>query len=152
MYVTQDDYKTRISSDLLAKIASDTNITPDKFFSDASKVAEDTIASYAGVLYDIAPEFIKTAQDRNYLLVKWALNIATYELYQRIDDEQVPEKVIKNYDDTIEDLEKLATGKFPLALPPKPNDPTGGEGDESVVTDGTGLIRMGSQKKRSHLP
>ena len=156
MYIVKADYKTRINADLLERILSDAQATPAQILEAISKVAEDTVSSYAGVLYDIAPELLKTATARNHLVMTWALNIATYEMYQRIDDEQVPEKVIKNYDDTVDDLQKLSMGKFPLNLPPKPKESTGtgsGEGGpEDTLTDGAGLLRMGSQKKRSHMP
>lgn len=152
MYVLKPDYKRRIDADLLNQIIAEGNNNGDDLLATVSKAAEDTISTLAGVLYDIAPEFEKAGIDRNGLLLTWAVNIATYEMYQRIDDAQVPEKVIKNYDDTMEDLVKVSKGQYPLNLPPKPANPVQGAGTESVDTEGAGLRRMGSQKKRTHTP
>lgn len=152
MYVTKTDYKRRIDADLLNQIITEGTNNGDDLLTDVSKAAEDTISTLAGVLYDVAPEFQKAGADRNGLILTWAINIATYEMYQRIDDEQVPEKVIKNYDDTMEDLVKVSKGQFPLNLPSKPADPpAGGEGHQAAQTEGAGLRRMGSQKKRTHI-
>lgn len=155
MYIIKTDYKTRISTDLLDRVIAEGASNGDDILAAVSKIAEDTIGTLAGVIYDIAPEFAKAGVLRNHLIMVWALNIATYNIYQRIDDEEVPEKVIKNYDDTMEDLIKVSQGKFPLNLPAKPEPPAdpgagGGGGGEDVATDGNGLRRIGSAEKRSH--
>jgi hypothetical protein len=152
MYIEKADYKSRISTDLLDKIITEGDDTGDDILTAASKMAEDTIATQAGVLYDILPEFDKTGLQRNHLIVKWALSLAVYEAIQRLDDESIPDKHIKNHDDTMDDLKQVALGKYPLNLPPRPPDTVGhkgGDGDETVITEGKGLRRVGSQAKRS---
>lgn len=152
MYVVKTDYYSRISTDLLNRIIQEAANNGDDLLATCSKFAEDTIATHANVIYDTSAEWAKAGAERNGLLLVWAINIATYNVYQRIDDEEVPQKVIKNFDDTMEDLQKVSSGKYPLSLPPKqlPGEGTGGSGGEDVVTDGGGLRRMGSQPKRSH--
>ena len=149
MYVLKTDYVGRISASLIdILIAED----PTGIIANASKEAEDIIASMAGVVYDIAPEFAKTATDRNYYILSLAKSIGLYFIYQRADDEQIPEKVIKNYDDAMDDLEKISIGKKNINLPAKVDTSgatAGGEG--GADTTGTGLRRMGSQAKRSHI-
>lgn len=155
MYVVKKDYAGRISHELLIMILSDTNATETEILEQASTTAEGMLQSMAGVLYDIDPELVKTGSDRNGMLLKYAKDIATYELYQRIDDYQVPEKVIKNYNDAIDTLEKIAQGKVPLNLPLKDGDAGGGTGSgsgEDANTQGRGLLRIGSQTKRTHRP
>lgn len=148
MYLQKNDYTTRVSTDLLHQIVNTPDGAQDNLMHTADKVATDTIATYAGVLYNTLPEWQKEGADRNHMLVKWALDIAVYTIYQRIDDEQIPEKVIKNYDDCIEDLQKVAKGNLPLNLPPRINDtvPNGG----GLSTQGSGLRRIGYMPKRSH--
>lgn len=153
MYVVKADYKSRINIDLLNRILAEGESNGDDLLATASKMAEDTISTLAGVLYNIGNELEKAGAQRNHLILLWALNLATYQVYQRIDDEEVPEKVIKNYDDTMEDLIKVSKGQYPLNLPARVDEPAGGTGgDEGVITDGSGLRRMGSQAKRSHMP
>lgn len=149
MYVLKTDYIGRISASLLDILIAE---NPDQIIEDASKETEDTIASMAGVLYDIAPEFVKVGPERNYYILSLAKSIGLYFIYQRADDEQIPDKVIKNYDDAMDDLEKISVGKKALDLPPKV-DTTGATsgGDGGADTTGTGLRRMGSQAKRTHI-
>ncbi|MCX6210130.1 MAG: DUF1320 family protein [Bacteroidetes bacterium] len=151
MYVTKGDYKSKISVELLdILLAEDEN----GILAMSSKTAEDTIATTAGVLYNVADEFTKTTTARNYYLLNLAIDIALYNIYQRSDDEQVPEKVIKNHDDALEALQKISIGKQALNLPPPTVNVNvtvnNGDGSETVTTGGTGLRRIGSQPKRTH--
>jgi len=148
MYLQKTDYTSRINLDLLNQIIDTPENIEENVLETIDRIATDTIGTYAGVLYATAAEWAKTGLNRNFLLFKWALDIAVYEGFMRIDDEQIPEKHIKNYNDCMEDLAKVATGKLPLNLPPKENDtiPDGGDTD----TQGTGLRRIGYTKKRTH--
>lgn len=150
MYIIKTDYKTRISTDLLDKIISEGSSNGDDILAEVNKTATDTIDTLAGVLYDLSGEWEKTDAARNGLVLSWALSIACYWLYQRIDDEQVPEKVIKNYEETMDALENVSKGKFPLNLPPRDAGGGGGGGEEGPVIDGKGLRRIGSRQPRSH--
>lgn len=148
MYVTKNDYKGRISVDLLNMLLAEDE---SGILAQSSKIAEDTIATHTAALYDIAPEFAKIALARNYYTLSMAINIALYNIYQRSDDEDVPEKIIKNYDDTMEDLVKISIGKSMLSLPAKTNDSGGTTGDdEHAGTTGKGLRRWGSLPKKTH--
>jgi len=154
MYIQKEDYRTRITSELLKMVTEQDGGLEEDILSDADKFATGIIATYAGVLYDINSEFDKSGADRNYLILGWGVNIAVYILYQRIADEQVPDKVIKNYDDTINDLQALSKGNLPVNLPPV-TDSTGSgpatSGDGSITLQNTGLRRMGSRTPRSHI-
>lgn len=153
MYLKKVDYKSRIQTALLDVIIKDAAAdTGEDILQTVSKIAEDTIAAKCGVLYDIAPEFEKQGAERNYMLFSLALDIAVYQLYQRIDDEQIPEKAIKNYNDAHVVLDKIANGKSPVNLPPKPpaDDDGGASGAEGGELDGNGLRRFGSKGKRTH--
>lgn len=149
MYIQKTDYAGRITMSLLniLLVEDETNI-----LAAASKLAEDTIASFVGVLYDITPELAKTGNARNGYILGLAKSIGLYEIYQRADDAQIPEKVIKNYDDAMDDLERISTGKKALDLPAK-TDSSGSSGgnDETPATTGTGLRRIGSDPRRTHL-
>lgn len=148
MYLQKTDYIGRITMSLLDILIIE---NPEGIIEAASKEAEDIIASMAGVLYDITPEFTKVSVARNGYILSLAKSIGLYFIYQRADDKDIPEKAIKNYDDAMNDLERISTGKKILALPPKPSSDEGSGSDgETVGTMGTGLRRLGSQKKRSH--
>ena len=156
MYIVKTDYKTIISTALLDTIIREAESdTGEDILQTISRIAEDTIAIKAGVLYNIVPEFSKTGTDRNFMIVSLAISIAGYWLYQRIDDEDVPAKVIKNYNDAMNTLDAISRGKEPLNLLPKPsqdnnNHECGAGTSEQVITDGSGLRRIGSEPRRSH--
>lgn len=154
MYIVKTDYKTIISTALLDTIIKEAEAdTGDDILQNVNRIAEDTIAIKAGVLYNILPEFSKIGTDRNFMILSLAISIAGYWLYQRIDDEEVPAKVVKNYNDTMNTLDEISRGKQPLNLPPKPaqdNNSSGSGAGEEVITDGSGLWRIGSQPRRSH--
>ena len=155
MYVTKADYKNRIATDLLNIVITEGENNGDDILATVSQIAENTISTFAGVLYDLSGELAKATTERNYFILSWALSIATYEIYQRIPDESVPDKVIKNYNDTMDALERCANGKLALQLPAvtvndgTPENEGTGE-NETVNADGQGLRRIGSAAKRSH--
>jgi hypothetical protein len=154
MYVVKTDYKTIISTALLDTIIKEAEAdTGEDILQTVNRIAEDTIAIKAGVLYNIVSELSKTGMDRNFMILSLAISIAGYWLYQRIDDEEVPAKVVKNYNDAINTLDQISRGKEPLNLAPKPaqgNTDNGSGAGEEVITDGSGLWRIGSQPRRSH--
>ena len=148
MYIEKADYRTRIDVTLFNMLLAEdeTNI-----LADCSKVAEDTISTYAGMLYDMDTELAKTGPARNAYIKSLAIAIALYEVYQRADDETVPEKVIKNYNETMSDLHKISNGKKSLNIPaPLPPADAVTAGDQTASTTGVGLHRIGSNKKRTH--
>ena len=149
MYVVKADYKGRITTTLLDMLINE-DVTA--IIAAASKTAEDTIFSLAGMFYDIREEFNHGGSLRNGFLLSMAISIGLYNIYQIADEESIPEKVIKNYDDTMNDLVKISQGKMTLNLPPAPTngtEGTPGEG-ETVSTSGIGLRRIGSAPKRTH--
>jgi len=153
MYVEKTDYKRRITLELLNLLLQEDE---EGILADASATAERTIRIKAGVLYDIAPELLKTGSDRDYYILSLAISIALYEIFNRADDEDVPKKVIKNYNDAITTLTEISLSKEPLDLPPKPADVTPTEpcisdNSETIKPEGNGLRRLGSQPRRSHI-
>ncbi|WP_346237756.1 phage protein Gp36 family protein [Niabella insulamsoli] len=157
MYLKKSDYQIRIRINLLDLILeniavnSENNPTADEILAAADKIACDTIATKAGVLYNVEPEFEKVGDARNGYLLALGLSIGLYELYQRTDDYEVPEKVIKNYNDAFKSLDEISRGKEPLNLPPKEQEGDSNQpGEEDAETSGFGLRRIGSAPKRSH--
>jgi hypothetical protein len=136
MYITDSDFRTRITDQKLALlIQSDSSILED-----SDRIATDTIKGYLGAIYDLSAEFAKKGTARNYLIVNWAVNIALYIIYQRRPDADVPQKVIKNHDDTISELADISKGKASVNI------------TRLTSSEGTVIAkrRIGSAKPRSH--
>jgi phage gp36-like protein len=136
MYLEKEDYRTRIT---MARLDMITEKDPN-LLTDADKFARDIIRGYLGKIYDIEGEFVKTQNSRDGMVLNWAINIASYIIYQRVPDADVPEKVIKNYDDTITILAEVSRGKTPVNLPRLENT------DGEPIT----MRRIGSAAPRTH--
>jgi len=161
MYVTKTDYKGRITIDLLNLLLAEDEAS---ILADASKTAEDTIASQVNTIYSVNAELQKSGAARNFFILNMAVSIALYYIYQRADDNDVPEKVIKNYDDVMDALAAISKGKQTLDLPARSDTDTNttssnatgdiynGNPVETVTISGKGLRRWGSNPKRSHMP
>jgi phage gp36-like protein len=146
MYLTKADYKLRIATNLLDIILNQIEDEDEDILEMASKSAQDIIEAHVGHQYHIPPEWAKANLERNFQIINWCLDLALYFIYQRVADYEVPQKVIKNYDDTIETLEKVANGKLSVNLPPLPI-----ADDQGNIPDtGYGLRRMGPNKPRNH--
>ncbi len=154
MYLEKSDYKIRIRTDLfnllLERITEGDETTELEILEAANKRACDTISIKLSVLYTTDNEFAKIGNDRNGYLLGLAISIALYEIYQRADDEEIPEKIIKNYEDAMDELDKIASGKSPIGLDKVEDGNNENGDDETANIQGSGLRRFGSAKKRSH--
>ena len=112
MYVEKTDYRTRITTTRLDLLTEKDPLVLE----DANKFACDIISGHLGKIYDLAEEFAKTLGARNGMVLDWAINLATYIIYQRAADSEVPEKVVKNYDDMLKILGEVSNGKRPVNL------------------------------------
>ena len=136
MFLTLADYQERISDSDLEQITEGNSTRRDS----ATKSAAGMIKEKLGGRYDVEPELAKTGTQRNEALRIWMLALACYFLYARIPDDQIPERIVKDYDDAMSDLDKIASGKIRTSLP------------EKTAEDGTvkRAFRMGSNEARSH--
>ena len=92
-------------------------------------------------LYDLNAEFAKVDSERHRSLVDWTLNLAMYFLYERIPDDQLPPRVVKNYDDTLSIIGKIESGKKNTTLAKLVSETTGKKRTS---------FRWGSQAKKTH--
>ena len=140
MYIQIGDYKSQITTELLDIITE----AESEMLVQADKFSTDTIDGYIGHRYDLSQEYVKTEYDRNYQVLTWAIYLSLYSLFHRVADSRVPEKVIKDYDDTIEELKQIGAAKVNVNLELKVT--TNDDGDESK----NNLRRIGYEAKRSH--
>lgn len=111
-------------------------------------IVESAIAEAEGIMinfltgpgYDTQQIFNATGTSRDQQLVGWMKYIVIYKIYERVPDSQVPDRVVKNWDDTLTDLRKVSDGRMSMNLPRK------------LEPDGTKKtkFRWGSVPKRSH--
>lgn len=130
-YLTQDDIQSSMRDGRLRQILDSysDDVTPESIFESASKEAGGLLVDHL-MHYQIMEEFEKTGDDRSTSVIFHMKNIVIYILYDRIPDDDVPAKVIKNYNDTMETLGEISKGKLNINLPKALIDIDGdGEGD-----------------------
>lgn len=112
-FITKADYESNIRATILDQIVDDT----DSIIDTCELEAIEEVSSYLFQHYDVATIFAEIDAARSKLVVAWCKHVVLYKLYERIPDDQVPDRIIKNYDDSIRVLEKVASGKMPVDLP-----------------------------------
>lgn len=144
-YLTQDDIQSSMRDGRLEQILDSysADVLPESIFTNASKEAGSLIIDHL-LHYQIVEEFEKVGDERNNSVIFHMKNIVIYILYDRIPDDDVPEKVIKNYNDTMETLTEISKGKLRINLPKALIDTDGdGEGDTPITK-----FRWGGEKPR----
>ncbi|MBV5337438.1 MAG: DUF1320 family protein [Deltaproteobacteria bacterium] len=138
-FLVKTDYSAKIDSLLLEQITGGSDTILDLTEADAACEITDKL----GARYKVDDELAKTGDGRNRTLVRWMLNLSVYYLYGRVADMDIPERVVKDYDDTLAELEKIAMGKLSCGIERITDSTTG-----AVITK----LRMGSNAQRSHNP
>lgn len=138
-FLSRDDYPAKIDLAILDQITGSDSTILDDAEADAASCISDRI----GHKYKVTAALAVTGESRNRTLVRWMLNIAVYYLYGRVPDLDIPERVVKDYDDTLADLDRIAAGKLPAPF-------------DRVIDTTTGAVptrlRLGSNSPRSHNP
>ena len=137
IFLKETDFVNKLDENVKAQLLNGSADAFDMAEQTAIAAIEDSLSS----LYNLNAEFAKLDEERHRSLIKWCLNLSMYDLYERIPDNDLPPRVVKNYDDTIELLGKIETGKRTTTL-------------ERIVDEATGKtktsIRWGSDKRRTH--
>lgn len=136
IFLEKADIENRIPGGILTQITGN----DDSLIDNAENQAIAYISDMLSALYDIEAETAKTGSERHQSLKTWAVSLSVYYLYAHIADVHTPERVIKDYDDTVRHLELIARGKMPTTL-------------ESMIKDTGQSIRptrYGFNEKRNH--
>lgn len=133
------DFKPYIQEKDLKQICEVIDLTnAQPLFDIVEATAKQVIKDHLYSMYDTTVIFNNLG---TYAQVKrWLIVLCIYYLYERIPDKLVPERVVKNYDDTLEHLYKISDAKLSINLPHLTNE------DASIKTK----FRWGSVTKKSH--
>lgn len=136
-YLEPSDYLIYISEDTLRKMLRSDNYKLTE--------AEGNAVSHLDRLrekFNIEAELIRTGDNRNRILVRWLASLSVYYLYQCVPDDEIPERVIKNFNDAVDEIGRVASGRDACTLERK--------------TDSTGRAKTSfvysSNKRRTHNP
>lgn len=117
-FISDTDYKAHVRDNQLQMIIDADDTILDTVELTAIAVVKDALYQY----YDTAHIFAQTGTNRAPQVVRWCVCLAVYYLYERIPDKLVPERVKKNYDDTLVMLQEISDRKLSLDLPLKKDD------------------------------
>lgn len=135
-YLVQNDYKTMLRDERLTQIVEGNST----LLADCSDEAQAKVTDSLNALYNCEEIFSKTGNQRHKNVLRWMKVIALYFLYCRVEDDLVPERVVKDYNDTLQTLERIEDGKVNAELPRRENS----AGETKTK------FRWGSNKKREH--
>ncbi|MBN1250677.1 MAG: DUF1320 family protein [Bacteroidales bacterium] len=139
IFLTTNDFLLKLSEDIRNQI---TDSNPE-ILDDAERHATAIIQDAFHDKYDLDFEFAKANENRHKNLLRWMLNLTVYFFYERIPDNQVPERVVKNYDDTITEVKLIEQGKRNTSLTKITR-----KDNQRAETN----FRWGSNTKRTHNP
>jgi hypothetical protein len=140
MFVTKEDIKNVIGEKRFAAITIDPPDAADAHIQWAMDVISDTL-----IRFDMQSVFAQRGEKRNTIAIQWVVDLALYRLYEKVADRQIPERIIKNYDDVRFQIAQIGIGKATTSLPLKQSQ-SESEAQSAPKTQ----FRWGSQKPRSH--
>lgn len=136
MQITINDYLPYVKQDRLESIIQDN----EAILLAAQVTAIEKVKTYLFQRYNTEDIFSATGSNRHPLILQMLIHISLYDLYDRLPNFQLPEKRVKNYDECITLLERIADGKQAIDLPTRNNS------DNTPITKAVFF----SNPKRSH--
>ncbi len=115
IFLNDNDLKPFIQNSILQSvIEQDTAV-----LGQVERIVIEHISSYLQTRYDAAAVFAKTAQDRNPVIVMYAVDMLLYHIHSRLTPNQIPEIREVRYENAVEWLNSIAKGKLSANLPEK---------------------------------
>lgn len=135
-FIIATDWENWIDEDVRNQITG----TDDTNLDEVEKMAIQMVRDACYGKYDMDTELAKTTTSRNQTLIRWVMCIAVYFLYNKVNDLQIPDRVLQNYEDVRNELRMVAEGKTPI------------EFERLEDSDGYDLtsFEYGSEDRRSH--
>ena len=112
----------------------------DSELTNAETIAIGMVRDACSAKYNMDAELAKTGTDRIATLIRWLAVLATYFMYGDVADGDIPERVIKNYDDVVAQLSRINSGKESVEF----TRLTDSEGETTTK------FAWGSDTRRSH--
>lgn len=135
--IDTNDYKKQITEHRLSLLIDEDDTILEEAELTALAFVRDALHPY----YDVHTIYSNLDDYRS--VKRWIMCLVIYYLYERVPDKIVPGRVIKNYDDAMDILQRISDGKISVDLPKIMVEVNG---EEKPVTK----FRWGSVPKKSH--
>jgi hypothetical protein len=147
-FISKADYAYQIRTNRLDQILESTDEDADVMLDSAESEAIGLMRKFLDQKYNMDLELSKSGDARHTVLLRIAKVLTIYFIYERVPDEMVPARVVKNYEDVMAMLEKIedGDGAIPGLAPILVADPNSTTGESKPYTK----RRWGSQPKRSN--
>ncbi len=116
-FITESDYTTLVRSEIKNILLEDD--ASDVKLSSAEEMAITQIKNYLSGRYDTETIFNAQGNDRNSHIVMITLDCTLYHLYTSVIPDQMPAVRSQRYQDAIDWLKMIATGRAEADLPKK---------------------------------
>jgi hypothetical protein len=119
-FISKDDYAYHMRVYKLDQILDEEEHDQDLILDTAEEEALAMIEKHLADKYDMNTVLSQSGANRNKVILRWAKVLVIYYIYERVPDEMVPERVVKNYNEVMEQLRRVEDGKASVSgLPPK---------------------------------
>lgn len=147
-FISKAEYKYHIRTYRLNQILESLDEADDVILDNAEGEAMGVIRKHLGTRYDMDVELAKSGDSRSKVLLRYIKVLVLYFIYERVPDDSVPERVVKNYDEVMKALEKIEDGDahIPGLAPITVPDSNSSSGESTPFTK----RRWGSQTKRAN--
>lgn len=119
MFLTEEDYKTLC--DHPSRLVYEQSDTTNRERAERMAIAE--IKAYLGSRYNQQAIFAAQGEQRNHLVVMWAMDIALYHLSSWLPGRMGSDIREKRYEKALDDLKMVAKGSIDPGLPPPADQP-----------------------------
>ena len=136
-FTTEDDFKGVLAPGVLSSLQG----TADENLVEAELLAISHLSPLRDK-YDIDGELAKTTTSRNREMLRMVVNITAYYLYNTVPDDDIPQRIVDNFNMELRNIDAIAKGRF--ATFDTLEDETTGETKTN--------FRSGSDDLRSHDP
>ncbi len=113
-YITKTDYKYQIRTDVFDQILEEAEEDEDAMLDQAEGEGIAFVRNFLENRYDLNTEFAKSGSDRHKVLLRMCKVVVLYLIYERIPDDLVPERIVKNYEATLKMLKEVQNGSADL--------------------------------------
>lgn len=112
-FITDNDYLLYQRQSTLDQIKGTNTLMFEAAESTALAVVKDALYP----VYDTDAIFATTGTDRPPQVLRWAIVLVLYYIYERVPDAVLPERIENNYTEVIGILKDVSDGKMSVDLP-----------------------------------